>query len=98
MGFLGFSAFISLLYVFRRRNLYTKEYKKAAKDEGPQKNAAKPSIPVFHYALALEGGMLAFLANGFFFNLFYYAWFWDLLILNTLLYLRISRIQSSSVQ
>ncbi len=98
MGFLGLSAFLSLLYVFRRRNLYTKQYGKVAKGEGSQKKAAKPSIPAFHYALALEGGMLAFLANGFFFNLFYYAWFWDLLILNTLLYLRISNNESSSVQ
>jgi len=98
MGLLGLSAFLSLLYVFRRRNLYTKEYEKRAKEKEPQKNAVKPSIPVFHYSLALEGGMLAFLSNGFFFNLFYYAWFWDLLILNTLLYLRISSIESTSVQ
>ena len=84
MGSLGFIAFLSLLVVFRKRNLAVRQAVDAVK---------QPYSSMHYYALAIEGGMIALLVNGYFYNLTYSAWLWDLMILNTILYQRIKHLE-----
>lgn len=87
-GLLGALAFIILIFSFVKKNAYitgffagsgggNRSHPKLSEDRGP--------AGLQRYAVGLLAGMLAFLVNGFFFNLLYYTWFWDLLILNSLM-------------
>jgi O-antigen ligase len=95
-GIMGITAFLVLLYIFRRRNVSIR--KTAARLVSIKARVATDALGNVHcYALALEGAMIAFLANGFFYNLLYYSWFWDILILNTLLYQRVRTIEHAAI-
>jgi len=94
MGSLGIAAFLSLLYAFWKRNRAVKRISRIIASERENGNVEKSVKNAPYYALALEGSMIAFLANSLFFNLLFYSWFWDIMILNTLLYQRIKNIEA----
>lgn len=91
MGLLGMFSLSIILYYFWKKNLLlralTKEDQKGNKLHNLQ-STIKPDTTSVHYyrSFAIEGGMIAFLANSFFYDLLYFTWFWDLLILNVLVY------------
>jgi len=99
MGLLGIIAFSAMLYYFWKRNLLARS---SSKGDTKEKNVRDRQSNLltgvgrvtYYYSLAVEGGMIAFLANAFFFNLLYFTWFWDLLILNSLLCQMMSEIES----
>lgn len=88
-GASGVIALFALVYVFRKKNLRIRETSRRLVKNLSGNGLAAEARRLQFYALALEGGVFAFLINSFFFNLLYYSWFWDLLILNLLLYQRI---------
>lgn len=97
MGILGILSLLMILYYFGKRNLFVRTTaKKILKTNNSQdfNGSSKTDISGVNYSLALEGGMIAFLANSFFFNLLYFTWFWDLLILNTLIYQQMKEIKN----
>jgi O-antigen ligase len=94
-GLLGLSMFTILLYSFRKKNVYMRSAGELTFNKSLDIKQETLGRLFRQYALGLEGGMIVFLANGFFFNLLYYNWFWDLIILNTLLYQSVSRLKAS---
>jgi O-antigen ligase len=94
-GLLGLSMFTILLYSFRKRNVCIRSAEELKFNKSLNIKQVAVGRLFRQYALGLEGGMIVFLANGFFFNLLYYSWFWDLIILNTLLYHSVSRAKAS---
>lgn len=97
MGLLGILSLLMILYYFGKRNLFARAFaRKILKTNNSQNfnDSLKIGISGVNYSLALEGGMMAFLANSFFFNLLYFTWFWDLLILNTLIYQQMKEIEN----
>ena len=95
-GASGVIALFALLYVFRKKNLRIRETSRRVVMKLSGSGPAAEARRLQFYALALEGGVFAFLINSFFFNLLYYTWFWDLLILNLLLYQRILAIEAEA--
>jgi hypothetical protein len=94
LGLLGLSAFAGLLYSFRKRNMFIRGTTEQDSKEESNNGKVAQEKTFGQYGLALEGSMVAFLANGFFFNLLYYSWFWDLIILNTVLWQRVTSSQA----
>lgn len=92
-GVIGLSG---LLLSFRARNVETRSIARSLKLSGLSKAGSDRVNSIEQYCFGLEAAMLAFLVNGFFFNLLFYSWFWDLLILNSLLHQRIQRIKASA--
>jgi O-antigen ligase len=74
LGFLGIAAFLLVLVTFSRANSQMVEMARAS-----------GSTKYLILARALEAGMVALLANGFFYNMLIVTWFWDLCILNAAL-------------
>lgn len=95
-GTSGVIALFALVYVFRKKNLRIREASRRVFKKLSGNGVAAEARRLEYYALALEGGVFAFLINSFFFNLLYYSWFWDLLILNLLLYQRIGAIEAEA--
>lgn len=99
MGLFGILAFMILIYSFMKRNIYSTGFFTRSGDSNrfhPKLMEDLTSGGFQYYAKGLLAGMLAFLVNGFFFNLLFYTWFWDLLILNSLIYRRAVEKQSAS--
>jgi O-antigen ligase len=87
MGLLGSLALAGLLVSFRARNVSIRQARVAADAYlvlGREREPCRQMM--LRCSLALEAGMVAFLLNGVFFNILEYTWFWDLLILNTLVF------------
>ncbi|MEW6418476.1 MAG: O-antigen ligase family protein [Nitrospirota bacterium] len=81
LGTAGVVCFLAMLYSFWRKN------KSAQADRGNWSDAAKTSLYLRkrrYYALALQGAMVVYLVNGMFYDILYYPWFTDLLIMNSL--------------
>lgn len=95
-GASGVIALFALIYVFRKRNLRIRETSRRVVNRLSGNGLAAEARRLQFYALALEGGVFVFLINGFFFNLLGFTWFWDLLILNLLVYQRILVIEAEA--
>lgn len=93
-GLAGTIGLLGLLLSFRARNAETRRIAKTLERRGDSSVVIVKIRSIEQYCLGLEAAMVAFLVNGFFFNLLFYSWFWDLLILNSLLHQRIQRIQA----
>jgi O-antigen ligase len=100
MGIFGILAFVVLIYSFFKKNLQVTRFFSLRSEGSNQYSSVLPKDAadgdLQYYAIGLSVGMLAFLVNAFFFNLLYFTWFWDLIILNSLLHRRISETQSAS--
>jgi O-antigen ligase len=99
MGSFGILALVILIYSFVKKNLQTTRFFSRC-SEGSNQCRSESQQDAAHgrlqyYAMGLLVGMLAFLVNGFFFNLLYFTWFWDLLILNSLIHRRAVETQSA---
>lgn len=94
-GVLGLTA---LLVSFRKRNVVARRIARGLKAHAESKAESDRISSIEQYCLGLEAAMVAFLVNGFFFNLLFYSWFWDMLILNSLLHQRILRIKAGVSQ
>jgi O-antigen ligase len=97
-GTVGVIAFFALVYVFRKRNLRIRNGSRRIVKTLSGNGVSAEARRLAFYAIALEGAVFAFLINSFFFNLLYYTWFWDLLIINILLYQRIRVIEAEATR
>lgn len=93
-GTAGVAAFIAILYSFRKRNLIVRKLGSQIAKVGSTSLIRAEAGRMRLYALAVEGGVFAFLVNSFFFNLLYYSWFWDLLIINLLVFARVKVLEN----
>lgn len=95
-GLAGVIGLLGLLLSFRARNVETRSIARNLKLGGLSKAGSDRINSIEQYCFGLEAAMVAFLVNGFFFNLLFYSWFWDMLILNSLMHQRIQRIKASA--
>lgn len=90
-GSLGVITFAMMIGIFwRKNNAIQKVYQRSLKHPHRQHEKEEKLISrnrkYNYFALALQAAMVTFLLNGIFYNIVYYHWVWDLLILNYLAY------------
>lgn len=87
-GLVGASAFVALVVDFWKRNseLRSRQFIDAWRSVTEQR------LDLRMLSLALEAGMVGFLAGGVFYNQLYPHWFYSLLVLNRLLYANVERV------
>lgn len=91
LGSFGLIAFAIMIIIFwRKNNAVQRNYRRALgrsrlRQEGDETRFSRDR-KYNYYALALQSAMVIFLLNGLFYNILYYHWLWDLLILNALIY------------
>jgi O-antigen ligase len=99
MGSLGILAFVILIHSFAKKNFQTTRFFSTWGGRNVQYRSALEQEATHggwqYYAMGLLVGMIVFLINGFFFNLLYFSWFWDLLILNSLIYHKVLEKQTA---
>lgn len=95
VGAIGVFSFIVLLYVFWRKNreiqrTYYKDIFINNKQLNPYPDDVSEQFRKdLYYAIAVEGAMVAYLVNGLFYDILFYPWIFDILILNSLIYKRL---------
>jgi O-antigen ligase len=98
LGLFGLVAFLFLIYSFVKKTAYAAGFFSQCEGSGNRCRPESPQDPTLgglqYYGLGLLGGMAVFLVNAFFFNLLIFTYFWDLLILNSLIYRRAVETQS----
>jgi len=87
-GLLGTLAFVSLLVDFWRRNARLR----SAAFISAWKSASENPLDLRMLSHALEVGMVAYLATGFFYDQVYVHWFYSLLTLNAVVHLNAARL------
>ena len=89
-GVLGVAAFFVLVYYFFKNNAQIRQLRNNSKVSvvnGAYGNQKYFELNKAQYlSLALETGMVAYLLNAFFYDLLYCSWFFDLIIINQLVY------------
>ncbi|MCG3116098.1 MAG: O-antigen ligase family protein [Candidatus Manganitrophus sp. SA1] len=90
-GSLGVITFAIMLGLFWRKNNFVQRKYKLSLSQSRRHLESKEKLlsrdrKYNYYALALQTAMVTFLLNGLFYNILYYHWVWDLLILNYLVY------------
>jgi O-antigen ligase len=92
MGSLGVLSLVVILVYFWKKNRLVRRVTEemmgnnnSARDERTRKGSDM-ARRYYYYALSVESAMVTFLANSIFYDLLYFAWFWDILILNVLIY------------
>jgi hypothetical protein len=97
MGLFGFIGFLIILAHFKKTtNILIRVREVKSIEYGGNANIYDGNL-LRNYrftALALEGGMVAYLINGLFYNTLFTTWLWDLLILNALLYKKVLEIKA----
>jgi hypothetical protein len=88
LGVIGSVLFIILLLDFRKSNKSVKIAKVDENNDNP--DLIRDLMAYKNYAFGIELTMFAFLLNAFFYDMIFYTWFWELLVFNKLLYIRIS--------
>ncbi len=87
MGILGIAGFLLLLFQFEIR---TNALIRTRGTSGQKVNSAvleyDDALTYRSWGLALEGALLGYLVNGVFYNLLFFSWLWDLIILNALVH------------
>lgn len=89
MGFLGTVGLLAILIQFLRNNNFLRREKKVKlyKNEGNTIRFQETQTGRFRFwGLGLEGAMVGYLINGIFYNLLFFPWLWDLVILNTIVF------------
>jgi O-antigen ligase len=92
MGIIGSVAFLLLVTIFFKRNRITRRAyevlnKRSRFGHFEQKPDGTDDIRKYYYlAIATQGAFIIYLVNGLFYDLLYFHWFSDLLILNSLVY------------
>jgi len=96
MGLVGIVALVVLVFSFFKKTFAMKRLASLKVPENRLEEGrydeTQHSIRLYYYSLAMEAGMIGFLVNSFFFNLLFYSWFWDLIILNSLIYQQASKV------
>lgn len=90
-GSIGVITFAVMIGAFwRKGNTIIKKYRRVLGHSSPhykgEENLVLRLRKHHYFAYALQGAMVAFLMNGLFYNILYYHWLFDLLILNYLVY------------
>jgi len=80
-GSVGMLIFLLILYDFMRKNKKNKLYGKSCEADRNE------DYKYLYIATGLEVGMAAYLMNAFFYDITYYTWFWNLIILNLCLFI-----------
>lgn len=100
MGIFGVLALFFLIYTFvRRAGLIARrsaEQNRVTYGHGPNSPNQSLHTRMHYYSMGLLVGMIAFLINGIFFNLLYFTWFWDLLIMNSLIFRKAAETESTA--
>jgi len=87
LGLLGAFSFIIILFAFWKRHKQIQmSYKESSVNDLVQDSASDKLRKKHYYSLAVTGAMLGYLVNGLFYEILFYHWLPDLLILNYLIY------------
>lgn len=90
LGTVGAVAFLSILVSFWRKNRQIQKVcKELINDRGATEGKGNITIArkIYYSCLAVEAAMVSYLVSGNFYDLMFYHWFVDLVILNAMLYL-----------
>lgn len=90
LGTVGAVAFISIVISFWRKNRQIRKVcKELLLNKGSSENQSNLVIirKIYYSCLAVEVAMVIYLINGGFYDVMYYHWFPDLVIINSMLYL-----------
>lgn len=89
LGIFGMIAFLAIGYSFWKKNrkIQMAFRKENGDTRGREGNDISSDLrKYYYYAMAFQGAMVAYLANGFFYDILFYHWLPDLLIMNYLVY------------
>lgn len=90
LGTVGAVAFLSILTSFWRKNRQLQKACKKFMNEGQlggEQSALSIARKLYYSCLALEAAMVSYLVSANFYDLMFYHWFVDFVILNSMLYL-----------
>lgn len=88
LGLIGAFSFALLIIIFLKRN-YRVQKNYRAHIIHTRKHRQQPDSILrrnYYYVMAVQGSMVAYLVSGLFYDLLFYHWLVDLLILNSLIY------------
>ena len=89
MGIFGIAGLLVILINFKVRtnSLIRVKRIRFSENKGNNNNYVEGAIRNYRFwGLALEGGMVGYLINSLFYNLLFFTWLWDLIILNAILF------------
>jgi len=88
LGIVGVLSFLVVLVSFWKRNRFIeKSFAGSLREEPAGSNGEDAELTKLHaYSLGLQGALFVYLVNGAFYDILYYHWLPDILILNTLCY------------
>jgi O-antigen ligase len=98
LGIVGASVFLMILIDFYKSNSVIRiESKNVSYSDYPIRPENDITIhkEYYHISKGIQAGVFAFLLSAFFYDILYYNWFWNLLILNRLLFINVSTDSSS---